>query len=543
MVRSLEAEGVTTVFGYPGAAICPFYDSLAGSSIHHVLVRQEQHAGHAASGWARACGGVGVCVATSGPGALNLMTAIATAYMDSIPLVAITGQVSSELLGRDSFQEADITGACVSFTKHRYLVNDARTLPRIFKEAFYLASTGRKGPVLIDVPIDVQRASLDFEYPEKASLRSYNPNVKGHAVQIRRALEALEAAERPLICAGGGVFGAGAERTLLDFAERGNIPVITTMMGLGAMPSEHPLFMGMLGMFGSRCSNRALAECDTLLIAGARVGDRAMSTPELLARDKTVIHIDIDPAEIGKNMGASIPIVGDLALVLGQIYEGMSPMRHDDWLSSLNRWRSEESAESAARRDENSFEPVSFVRALTSAMPEGGILVADVGQNQLWSAAGFSVRHGRFLTSGGMGTMGYSLPAAIGAKLARPEKTVAAICGDGALQMEMCELATMVQERAAVKYVVMRNSCLGMIREIQDKSYGGRHTAIELDGLPDIGKLAAAYGLPYMRISENSETPAGVKFLLETEGPAVLECVVPPETATAGGRFKGGSAR
>ena len=397
--------------------------------------------------------------------------------------------------------------------------------------------------MLIDVPMDVQHGELSFEYPEKALLRSYNPNVKGHAIQIRRAVEALAKSERPLICCGGGVFGAGAERALLTLAQKGNIPVISTMMGLGAMPGEHPLFMGMLGMFGSRCSNRALAECDTLLIAGARVGDRAMSTPELLARDKTVIHIDIDPAEIGKNMGASIPIVGDLRLVLGQICDALAPARHDDWLSLLNRRKSEDRAESAARRDEDSFEPVGFIRALTLAMPEGGILVADVGQNQLWSAAGFSVLHGRFLTSGGMGTMGYSLPAAIGAKLARPEKTVVAVCGDGALQMEMCELGTMVQEGAAVKLVVMHNGCLGMIREIQDKSYGGRHTAIELGVAPDTGLLAAAYGLPFMRIGENSETGEALRFLLETEGPAVLECEVPPDTATSGGRFTGGSGR
>ncbi len=528
MVKALEAEGVGIVFGYPGANICPFYDCLAESSIRHVLVRNEQNAGHAASGYARISGKVGVCAATSGPGATNLITAIAAAYMDSIPIVAITGQVSSELLGRDAFQEADITGATLSVTKHRYLVKDARDLPRIFREAFYIASTGRKGPVLIDVPIDVQLAKLDFCYPEEVHLRGYNPNIKGHAVQVKRAADALAACEKPLIVAGGGIFGAGAREPLRNFAETQKIPVICTMMGLSALPPEHPLCLGMLGTFGTALANRALSESDLLIVAGARIGERAMSSPGMVSKTKTIIHIDIDPAEIGKNMGTNIPIVGDLSLVLGQIAEAAVPADRSAWLARTEELRSL----FAALPEDGEFDPVRFLHTLTKKMPPHGVLVADVGQNQIWASEGFCAKTGRFLTSGGLGAMGYAIPAGIGAKLSAPEREVAVVCGDGSFQMALPELATMMQEKAPVKIIVMKNRCLGMIREIQDQKYAGNRFAVELGDLPNLEKLAEAYGIEYMSICRNEETDAVVDAVLKAEHPVLVECAVPHDEPT-----------
>lgn len=533
MVKALEAEGVGIVFGYPGANICPFYDCLAESSVWHVLVRNEQNAGHAASGYARISGKVGVCAATSGPGATNLITAIAAAYMDSIPIVAVTGQVSSELLGRDAFQEADITGATLSVTKHRYLVKDARDLPRVFREAFYIASTGRKGPVLIDVPIDVQLANLEFRYPEEIHLRGYNPNIKGHAVQVKRAADALAACEKPLIVAGGGVFGAGARDSLRDFAETQKIPVICTMMGLSALPPEHPLCLGMLGTFGTELANRALSESDLLIVAGARIGERAMSSPEMVAKTKTIIHVDIDPAEIGKIMGTNIPIVGDLNLVLGQIEAAAAPADRSAWLARAEKLR----GLCAAPASDGEFDPVRFIHVLTKKMPPHGVLVADVGQNQIWASEGFCAKTGRFLTSGGLGAMGYAIPAGIGAKLSAPEREVAVVCGDGSFQMALPELATMMQEKAPIKIVVMKNRCLGMIREIQDEKYAGNRFAVELGDLPDLKKLAEAYGIEYMSIRRNEQIDAVVDAMLKTERPVLVECAVPHDAPTL--RFGG----
>lgn len=535
MVEALKAEGVKTVFGYPGGAIAPFYDALKDSGIHHVLVRTEQNAGHAAAAYALTDNSVGVCVATSGPGALNLITGIATAYMDSVPLIAITGQVASSLLGRDSFQEADITGATMAFTKHRYLVKDAKTIPQIFKEAFYIANTGRKGPVLIDVPFDVQLEKLDFSYPESVTLRSYNPNVKGHAVQINKAATALMKAKRPVICAGGGVHLARAEAVLKALAYKCDIPVITTMMGISSFPSGDELCLGMLGMFGARASNRALSKADVILIAGARAADRAVSNPELLGKDKTVIHIDIDPAEIGKNLGVGIPIVGDLKGVLTELLPLVEECTHKEWREDLTKQKNMEEKKNFSPY----IDPSSFIEKLTKTLPPKSIVSTDVGQNQLWCATGFSVKEGTFLTSGGMGTMGYSLPAAIGAKLACPQRTVIAVAGDGGFQMCMCELATMVQEDLDIKFIIMNNSSLGMIKEIQDNNYGGRHMAVNLIPAPCIKDIAKAYGIPFMKIEKEIEESDAISFLLNTEGPAILECIIPKDTATGRGTKEG----
>ena len=528
MVKCLENEGVSVVFGYPGAAICPFYDELyKGSQITHILVRQEQNAGHAASGYARVSGKAGVCVATSGPGATNLITALATAYLDSIPMVAITGQVRSDLLGRDVFQEVDITGACEPFTKHSYLVKRTEELPRIFKEAFHLASTGRPGPVLIDIPIDMQTNEIpEFIYPQKAEIIGYKPRITGHPLQIRKAVELLASAKRPVICAGGGVVSSNARRELMQFTQKTSIPVVSTMMGIGIFPSRHPLYLGMLGSHGVRAANKAIHGADLLILCGARVGDRAMAAPGQITEKAKVIHIDIDPAEIGKNMKADIPIVGDIRSVLGSLTEKISYQAPQAWLDEVQSWKENISCPPSV---EGYVNPKRFILTLSEKLPEKSVYVADVGQNQIWSANHFQVKEGRFLTSGGLGTMGYSVPAAIGAKLAKPQRQVVAVCGDGSFQMSFNELGTICQNRIDVKIVVMRNARLGMVRELQDNLYGGRHSATLLDGTPDFVALAGAYGSAAQEINDDSQIDGAIDAMLSHKGAYLLVCNVNPD--------------
>ena len=530
MVKCLEKEGIKTVFGYPGAAICPFYDALADSEIRHVLVRQEQNGGHAANGYARITGKPAVCIATSGPGATNLITAIATAYMDSIPVIAITGQVNSDLLGRDVFQEADITGAVESFVKHSYLVKNAADIPRIFKEAFYIAGSGRPGPVLIDVPMDVQKVPIEFDYPKSISIRSYNPSTKGHPVQIKRVIAAISEAQRPLLCAGGGVFAANAGEALLELAQKCGIPIVTTMMGISAVPVDHPLYFGMIGSHGKKVANNALLTADLLILIGARVGDRAVSTPGILEKRTKIIHIDIDPAEIGKNMEAAIPLVGDASIILKQIIDKVSPVGHNEWLAQLNALK----AGIAPDRDErpHTVNPKAFISLLSQKLDDNAVVTADVGQNQIWTANQFMVPHGRFLTSGGMGTMGYSVPAAMGAKLADPRRQVVAVCGDGSFQMQMMELATVRQHDIPIKIIVMKNQRLGMVRELQTKGYHDRQIAVDLEAAPDIPKLAAAYGIPAESVASLRAADAAIDKMLSADGPYLLECVVDPDEPT-----------
>lgn len=531
MVKCLEAERVSLLFGYPGAAICPFYDSLAESSIRHILPRNEQNAGHAASGYARMTGKPAVCVATSGPGATNLFTAIATAYMDSIPLVVITGQVSSELLGRDVFQEVDTTGAAEPFTKYSYLVKDAAEIPRVFKEAFYIASTGRKGPVLIDMPVDIQRQLLEFRYPEKVDIRGYKPCSKGHPMQIRRVAEAIKTAKRPLLCVGGGVFAAGAQDAVRTLCEQCSLPVVATMMGLGVLPTGHPLYIGMLGQSGSDAANRAVEQSDLLILIGARAGDRAVASPQTLETMTTVVHIDIDAAEIGKNLGTTIPLVGDAARVAEQLVEQHPVGEWRKWLEWLEARRAEARRPDAPVKD-GYIDPNAFIRLLSERMEDDAIYVSDVGENQIWSARNVRIRSGRFLTTGGMGTMGYALPASIGAKLAAPEKQVVTVCGDGAFQMAMMELATANQHHVPVKLVVMQNGYLGLVREIQQNQYRGREVAVCLDGSPDISGIAAAYGIPSARIRSMDEAEQAIDTLLDGERSFVLVCMVDPREGT-----------
>lgn len=524
IVRCLENEGVDIIFGYPGATIAPLYDRLSKSDIRHILVRHEQHAGHEASGYARIRKRPGVCMTTSGPGATNLITALATAYMDSVPLVAITGQVSSELLGRDVFQEADITGAAEPFTKYSYLVKDAEDIPRIIKEAFHIASTGRPGPVLIDIPVNVQNQKFDFVLPGPVNLRGYKPTIKGHTGQIKRMLKAINSADQPLICVGGGIFASDAQAVLTRFAETMNIPVVSTMMGIGAIPTAHPLYMGMLGMHGKSVANQAISDSDLLIIIGARVSDRAVLLPANVNKNTKIIHIDIDPAEIGKNLSTLIPVVGDAKEILAQAMETEPVRKSAEWTDLLKAKKDKLPLDYAPRK--YGINPKAFVNMLSKTMPEDHIYCADVGQNQIWSAANCEVSKGRFLTSGGMGTMGYSIPAAIGAKLGDPSKSVVAVCGDGSFQMSMMELATICQHGVDIKIVVMKNNKLGLVKEIQKKSYKNNETAVDLTGSPDITAIARAYGIPARSIDSMDAAEGAIAEMLGHKGAYLLECVV-----------------
>lgn len=528
MVKCLEMEGVKTVFGYPGVAICPFYDSILDSEIRTVLIRTEQNAAHAASGMARVTGKVGVCAVTSGPGATNLITGIATAFADSIPLVCITGQVNSELIGSDVFQEADITGAAESFVKYSYLVKNAEDIPRIFKEAFYIANTGRKGPVLIDVPIDVQNASLKkFKYPEgEVTLRTYKPTVKGHAVQIRKVMTELEKAKRPVICAGGGVLLSDAQGMLRDFAHKYQVPVVTTMMGIGAMQTEDELYFGMVGNNGAPCANRAMNDADMVIMVGARVADRAVNQPETITRDKVLVHMDVDPAEIGKNAGPTIPLVGDARHIFEHMMQIEIACDHGLWLQTLYEYS--QTMKETRRPSPDHIDPAAFIRRLSDRMERDAIYVADVGQNQIWSCRNCIVRDGKFLTSGGMGTMGYSIPAAMGAKLGCPERQVVAVCGDGSFQMSMMELATMRQHGIPVKIMVIANGCLGMVREYQHNTYNGRYSVVDLSGSPDLSKLAEAYGIRFIRVSRREDMDDAIGAFLQGDDSVLMECVIDP---------------
>ena len=527
MVKCLEEEGVKYVFGYPGVAICPFYNSILDSEIDTILIRTEQNAAHAASGLARVTGEVGVCAVTSGPGATNVITGIATAFADSIPLVCITGQVNSALLGSDVFQEADITGAVESFVKYSYLVRDAEEIPRIFKEAFHIANTGRKGPVLIDVPIDVQNAPISrFKYPEEVSMRTYKPTVKGNAVQIRKVVKELSRAKRPIICAGGGVLLGGAERELRTFVERYRIPVVSTMMGIGVMPTKHPMYYGMVGNNGHPYANRAMNESDLLLMVGARVADRAVNQPDLITENKVLVHIDVDPAEIGKNVGPTIPLVGDARHIIEDFMEEEFTCEHEAWIDTLNGYRD---TMGRVRKPNPAYvDPAQFIRMLSESMQDDAVYVADVGQNQIWSCNYHIVKNGRFLTAGGMGTMGYSIPAAMGVKLADRTRQVVAVCGDGSFQMSMMELATMRQFEIPVKIIVLKNNYLGMVREYQHYTYRDHYSVVDLSGSPDLEKLASAYDMKFMRLRSMEGAQETIDAFLKKDEAVLLECLIDP---------------
>jgi acetolactate synthase-1/2/3 large subunit len=523
IIEGLEREGVQTIFGYPGGSVLPIYDELYDSSLQHILVRHEQAAAHAADGYARASGRVGVCIATSGPGACNLVTGIATAYMDSIPVVALTGQVPTTLLGNDAFQESDITGITMPITKHNYLVKNPRDLGKTLMEAFYIARTGRPGPVLVDLPKDVCTASVDERgiFPDEVKLRAYQPTLKGHAKQITRAVQLIEEAERPIIYAGGGIISAEASPELVELAELAGIPVTTTLMGLGAIPCDHPLNLGMLGMHGTEYANYAVTESDLLIAIGVRFDDRVTGKVQTFAPHATIIHIDVDPAEIGKNKKVDVPIVGNAKLVLQAMITTLKKKPSTGlWLDKIRNWKEKHPLRYLS---DGCLRPQFIIQQLSNLLDGKGIIVSEVGQNQMWTAQYFCFRHPRsWLTSGGLGTMGYGFPAAMGAHFARPEETIFDIAGDGSFQMNIQELGTVAQYRIPVKVAILNNMYLGMVRQWQELFYDRRYSFTELPPLEFV-KIAHAYGIDGMKVETCDEVLPALKAAAETDGPFILD--------------------
>jgi len=510
LIESLRREGVEVIFGYPGGQILPVYDELYDvTDIRHILVRHEQGAAHAADGYARASGRVGVCFATSGPGATNLVTGIATAYMDSVPIVAVTGQVPTFAIGKDSFQEVDITGITMPITKHNYLITRAADIPRTVKEAFYIARTGRPGPVLIDFPRDAQTTEIEFDYPEKADLPAYRPTTVGHPKMIERAAELINSAERPMIYGGGGVNSADAQEELLALAERADMPVTMTLLGKGGFPEEHELCLGMPGMHGTAYANYALHEADVILAVGTRFDDRVTGKLDMFARNAKFIHVDIDPAEIGKNVVPVLPIVGDVKQVLGQLAKKVEPKKHPDWHKTVTEWKRQYPMQWKG----DGLKPQFVIQQIHKATKGRAIVVTEVGQNQMWAAQWYPCSRTRqFISSGGLGTMGYGLPAAMGAQVARPDEVVWDIAGDGSIQMNIQEMATCVAEKIPVKIAVLNNGYLGMVRQWQTLFFKNRlsHTDIAV-GTPDFVKLAEAYGAVGLRVTQDSEVDGAIK--------------------------------
>ncbi|AKB77236.1 Acetolactate synthase large subunit [Methanosarcina horonobensis HB-1 = JCM 15518] len=524
LIKCLEKEGVDTLFGYPGGQIIPFYNELYDSDLRHILVRHEQAAAHAADGYARATGKTGVCVSTSGPGATNLVTGIATAYMDSVPIVALTGQVPRSLIGNDAFQEADITGITQPITKHNYLVQDPQEIPRIVKEAFHIASTGRPGPVLIDLPKDVQNIEIDLQYPDRVELRGYKPTYKGNTQQIKRAAEEIANSCRPIIYAGGGVISSNASAELVELAETIVAPVTTTLMGISCIPTEHPLYVGMLGMHGCKYANYAIQESDLIIAVGARFDDRVTGKLESFAPNARVIHIDVDPAEISKNVKVHIPIVGDAKQVLKSLIKYVQCCKSAEWIEKVNQWKKEYPL--AYRKSQDTIMPQFVIEQISEACKDA-IIVTEVGQHQMWAAQFFKYSKPRtFLTSGGLGTMGYGFPAAMGAKVGRPDKTVINIAGDGSFQMNSQELATVVQNDIPVVSVVLNNGYLGMVRQWQELFYDRRYSYTFIKGSVDFVKLAEAYGALGLRAEKPSEVRPAIEEAVKSGRPAVVEVIV-----------------
>jgi acetolactate synthase-1/2/3 large subunit len=526
--EGLVKEGVEVIFGFPGGAILPLYDTLPQyPQLRHILVRHEQGAAHAADGYARATGKVGVCMATSGPGATNLVTGIANAYLDSSPVVAITGQVARPFIGKDAFQEVDISGITLPITKHNYLVLDVGSLAGIVKEAFYLARTGRPGPILIDVPRDVFIDQAEFNYPTNVDLPGYKPTLQGHVAQIKKAAKLINEAQRPLIIAGRGVIISGAYAELKQLAEMAQIPVVTTLLGIGCFPESHILSFGMLGMHGMAYANMAVEAADVIIAIGMRFDDRATGKVSGFAPHASIIHIDIDPAEIGKNVPVAVPIVGDVKLVLNALNKLIISTGHVDWLQQLEDWQREHP--STVIRDCEGLLPQFVIRKIYEVTQGEAIIVTGVGQNQMWAAQHFCYdKPNSLISSGGLGTMGFELPAAMGAKIGCPDTTVWCIAGDGGFQMTIQELATVVQEKVAVKIAIINNGYLGMVRQWQELFYGRRYVATPLSG-PDFVKIAEAYGIPGLRVRRKAEVVPAIRQAMEEQGPFLIDFMVEPE--------------
>ncbi len=526
--ESLLREGVEFMFGLPGGAILPLYQTLPEyPQLKHILVRHEQNAGHAADGYARASGKVGVAVATSGPGATNLVTPLATAMMDSSPVVAITGQVPRAAIGRDAFQETDTTGITLPVTKHNYLVMHAADIPRVMKEAFHIARTGRPGPVLIDVPRDVLTESAEFDYPEEVNLRSYKPTLDGHSQMIKRAARLISDARRPLLLVGHGAIIADASAEVREVAEKAQIPVITTLLGIGAFAGDHVLSLGMPGMHGQAHNNWAIDRADLVIGVGMRFDDRVTGRISAFAPNAKVIHIDIDPAEVGKNVRVTVPIVGDAKRVMHTLAKEVERTSRPEWIAEIEALRQEHPLQDSEREG---LLPQQIVRELCEATGGRAVVVTGVGQHQMWAAQHYVFKEpGSWITSGGLGTMGFEVPAAMGAAFARPDRQVWSIAGDGGFQMTMSELATMAEHNVPVKFAILNNNNLGLVRQLQDLFYGGVRVASGYSRNPDFVKLAEAYGIWAKRVTDKSQVRSAIDEASAVDGPALIDFHVEPE--------------
>jgi acetolactate synthase-1/2/3 large subunit len=526
--ESLVKEGVEVIFGILGGVILPLYDTLSQyPKLRHVLVRHEQGAAHAAEGYARATGKVGVCFATSGPGATNLVTGIADAYLDSVPMVAITGQVARPFIGKDAFQEIDITGITLPITKHNYLILDTASLAETIKEAFYLARTGRPGPVLIDLPRDVQVDQAEFNYSKKVVLPGYKPTLQGHPVQIKKAVKLIDEARRPVIIAGRGIIISGAYDELKHLAETAQIPVVTTLLGISSFPESHILSYGWMGMHGMAYANMAVSDADLVIAIGMRFDDRVTGRVSGFAPHARIIHIDIDPAEIGKNVRVDVPIVGDVKNVVGALNKLITSAEHGEWIAQLDTWRKEHP--SILIRDTKEMLPQFVIRKIHEVTKGQAIIVTGVGQNQMWSAQHYWYdKPNSLISSGGLGTMGFELPAALGTKIGRPDEPVWCIAGDGGFQMTIQELGTIAQEKTAVKIAILNNGYLGMVRQWQEMFYDKRYVATPLS-CPDFAKIAEAYCIPALTVKSKDEVVPAIEQAMKEPGPFLINFMVKPE--------------
>lgn len=535
LLECLSRLGINEIFGYPGGAVIPIYDELYSfKGIKHYFARHEQGAVHEADGYARSTGRVGACLATSGPGATNLVTGIMTAHMDSIPLLVITGQVSSSLLGKDAFQESDIVGITVPITKNNYLVQDVKDLPRILKEAYYIASTGRPGPVLVDIPRDIQLQEIPYDefnkiYENHFSLEGYNPVYEGHKGQIKTAIKMIKDSKKPLIIAGAGILKAHAYEELKEFVEKTNIPVAMTLLGLGSFPGNHELALGMIGMHGTTYANYAANEADLIIAAGMRFDDRVTGNPQKFVPNAKIIHIDIDPAEIGKNKLIDVPIVGDLKSVLKDFNEKVPKASHDEWLKYIKKLKKDYSLK--YRKTEDDILIPQEILSEIDKITKGNVIVAtDVGQHQMWAAQYLTFNNPySILTSGGAGTMGFGLPAAIGAQVANPNKKVLAVVGDGGFQMTFQELMLIKEYNLPVKIFIINNSYLGMVRQWQELFHEKRYSSVDLSYNPDFIKIGEAYGIKSIQLTNKKDLKKHLKKILESDEAVLVECIVEKE--------------
>lgn len=527
VVECLKRLGVSTIFGYPGGAVLPIYDALYGCGIEHILVRHEQAAIHGAEGYARATGKVATVLATSGPGATNLVTGITDAYMDSIPVVIITGQVPRSMIGRDAFQEADVIGITMPITKHNFQVRDAAELPRVLMEAYHIAGTGRPGPVLVDIPKDVSNQVAPFVFPESVNIRGYNPTTEPSAFQIEKVCSAIAKSKRPLLYIGGGIISADASEELRQFARQSGIPVVTTLMGLGAFPPDDPLFVGMLGMHGTYAANMAVYHCDLLIALGVRFDDRVTGKLERFSPHSKKVHVDIDPAEIGKNVAVDYPIVADVKNALKALNEKAPHANCGDWIYDLQAWN----REYPLHYEENAevLKPQYVIDLLDRMTNSEAIVTTEVGQHQMWAAHFYRAKHPRtFITSGGLGTMGFGFPAAMGAQIAKPDATVICIAGDASFQMNIQELQTIAERNLPVKVFVINNGYLGMVRQWQEMFFENRYSESRI-GAPDFVRVAEAFNVKGIRVTKPSEVETAIAEALAHPGPVVVDCIVEEE--------------